>query len=279
VEVADGGPEHVVVAHGEILGSASVPYRVLATNLATTSTNKIHDDAVAQQYGFKGGLVPGVEVYAYLTHPLVERSRDWLTTGSMHVRLRRPVYDGGWVTITVTDEADGSLAVVGRDDDGTECAVATARLHGDTNSLPTYPRAPLPDPRPRASTESLRPGALLGTVDERFDAARAEEYLDAIGETLPAYRDERIAHPGWLLRRANRILSRNVEMGPWMHVESNVQQIGLVHDGEAVSTRGRVTDVFERGGHKFVTIDVVVYASGVPALRVGHTAIYEPRRT
>ena len=91
------------------------------------------------------------------------------------------------------------------------------------------------------------------------------------------YRDEKIAHPGWLLRRANRILSRNVEMGPWMHVESTVQQLDLVYDGEAVSTKGRVTDVFERGGHRFVTIDVVVFASDRPAVHVEHTAIYEPR--
>ena len=72
--------------------------------------------------------MPGVEVYAYLTHPLVEQSRDRLTQGSMHIRLRRPVYDGRWVTVTVTDEADGSLAVVGRDDDGTECAVANGAI-------------------------------------------------------------------------------------------------------------------------------------------------------
>ncbi len=30
-----------------------------AFNTATASTNKIHDDDVAQQYGFRGGLVPG----------------------------------------------------------------------------------------------------------------------------------------------------------------------------------------------------------------------------
>ena len=120
---------------------------------------------------------------------------------------------------------------------------------------------------------------ILGTVDEQFDAARAEEYLDAIGETLPVYRDEKIAHPGWLLRRANRILSRNVEMGPWMHVESNVQQLGLVHDGEAVSTRGRVTDVFERGGHRFVTIDVVVLCVRPPrGARRAHCDLRTPSR-
>jgi hypothetical protein len=41
-------------------------YSVVAFNTATASTNKIHDDQVAQQLGFRGGLVPGVDVYAYL---------------------------------------------------------------------------------------------------------------------------------------------------------------------------------------------------------------------
>ena len=47
----------------------AAPYRVRAFNTAVASENKIHDDTVARRYGFSGGLVPGVEVYAYMTHP------------------------------------------------------------------------------------------------------------------------------------------------------------------------------------------------------------------
>ena len=39
--------------------------RVRARNDAQRSENAIHDHDVAQQYGFEGGLVPGVTVYAY----------------------------------------------------------------------------------------------------------------------------------------------------------------------------------------------------------------------
>jgi len=46
-------------------------YRVRAHNAATESENKIHHDDVAQRHGFRGGLVPGVTVYAYMTHPVV----------------------------------------------------------------------------------------------------------------------------------------------------------------------------------------------------------------
>src|SRR5215218_6636973 len=42
-------------------------YAVRAFNTATASDNKIHDDEVARRFGFSGGLVPGVDVYAYLT--------------------------------------------------------------------------------------------------------------------------------------------------------------------------------------------------------------------
>ena len=37
-------------------------YHVKARNPATESENKIHHDDVARQYGFAGGLVPGVTV-------------------------------------------------------------------------------------------------------------------------------------------------------------------------------------------------------------------------
>ena len=47
------------------------PYRVRAKNTSAYSQNKIHDDAVARRLGFKGGLVPGVTIYAYMTHPVV----------------------------------------------------------------------------------------------------------------------------------------------------------------------------------------------------------------
>ena len=49
--------------------SAATTYAVEAYNLSHASENKIHDDAIAQKLGFSGGLVPGVEVYAYACHP------------------------------------------------------------------------------------------------------------------------------------------------------------------------------------------------------------------
>ena len=71
------------------------PYRVVAFNTAHDSENKIHDDATARRFGFGGGLVPGVDVYGYMTHlPVMRWGRAWLERGIAECRFFKPVYDG-----------------------------------------------------------------------------------------------------------------------------------------------------------------------------------------
>ena len=43
-------------------------YRVEAYNTAKQFENKMHDDTVARRFGFSGGLVFGVDVFAYMMH-------------------------------------------------------------------------------------------------------------------------------------------------------------------------------------------------------------------
>src|SRR5204863_6453272 len=83
-----------------------ITWRVRAHNTATASANKIHDDEVARSFGFSGGLVPGVDVYAYMTHPPVERwGRDFLERGVMEARFLQPVYDGDDLEVTFADDS------------------------------------------------------------------------------------------------------------------------------------------------------------------------------
>src|SRR6476469_6589757 len=102
-------------------------YRVAAHNWATESENKIHDDAVASRYGFKGGLVPGVAVWAYMTHPPAARwGRDWLENGGMTATFRSPVYEGETVSVQMDD--DGKLSLC--NEAGSECASGSAVRKG-----------------------------------------------------------------------------------------------------------------------------------------------------
>jgi hypothetical protein len=125
----------------------------------------------------------------------------------------------------------------------------------------------------------LVPGTAFGLAAHGFHADQHGEYLDDVREDLPLYADEGVAHPGWVLRDANYVLSTNVRLGPWIHVESVVQHHAVVRDGQAVGCRAIVTEEWEHKGHRFVRLDVLHLADGHPVARTDHTAIYRPRGT
>lgn len=254
------------------------PYEVEAFNTASASTNKIHDDEVAKRFGFRGGLVPGVDVYAYLTHPPAAAwGLAWLEGGTMQARFDQPVYDGDSVVVAPGDDGALVLTVAGE-----EPAVGAAALPAGGPPVVDVDRWPLVaqvDDPPPAAPEVLVPGTVLGLDPHRFHADRAIEYLDLVRESLPLYRDEGIAHPGWVLRDANHVLAANVVLGPWIHVESSVQHLGVVRDGDDLSARAVVAAEWERKGHRFVTLDVLHLADDRPVARTSHTAIYRPRGT
>ena len=65
-----------------------------AYNQVPDSENEIHGDAIAQQFGFKGALVPGATVAAYLVHPVVEElGFEFLSNGMFSAKFQAPVYD------------------------------------------------------------------------------------------------------------------------------------------------------------------------------------------
>ena len=261
-------------------------YAVRAHNAATASENKIHDDAVARTYGFEGGLVPGVTVYAYLTHPVVTAfGRSWLERGTMTARFVRPCYDGDEITVDATASEVGGdrvLEVTARRPGDEVMATAAATLPDHPSPPPAigdYATAPMPDERAPATEERLAALGTLGSWEATFHAEHAPVFLDEIHEGLDLYRDGGPAHPGYLLLAANWILGANVRLGPWMHVGSDVTNYGTVDDGDLVSTRGRVTSLFERKGHQFVELDLLMVANDArPVVHVRHTAIYEIAR-
>src|SRR5712691_5614523 len=74
-------------------GAELPEFHVSAAAPTEPRENKIHEDDVARQYGFKGGLVPGVTVYGWLTHPVVEAlGAEWLEGGSFRTRFAKPIY-------------------------------------------------------------------------------------------------------------------------------------------------------------------------------------------
>ncbi len=250
----------------------------VARNTAESSENRIHEDSVARRYGFRGGLVPGVTTIAYLMEAALHAlGPDFLSQGQGFVRLVSPVYDGDLVTACAEPNGDGRLALVALGPEGQRVADGWAAL-GDVTppSLADFPAASLPAPsdRPLASELAFRDREVLGTLRARFDPSEARRYLAEVG--LGASPAE-LQHPGLGIRYANWVLSANVHLGPWVHVSSGFSIFGAAEAGAEFETRARVLDVFERKGHRFVRLDVALFAKERPLLRVDHTAIYQLR--
>src|SRR3954467_1548352 len=102
-------------------------HTVRAFNGAAASENKIHDDTVAQRFGFKGALVPGVAVFAYMAHvPVAHFGRAWLEGGEAACRFLKPVYDGDLARVTAAAEGDGLALLV--ESNGERCASGHAAM-------------------------------------------------------------------------------------------------------------------------------------------------------
>lgn len=265
-------------------------YRGRARNTSADSENKIHDDATAANYGFRGGLVPGITVFAYMTVPIVERfGLDWLERGSMQVKFHQPFYDGEEVIVRAEADASGNpinIAITAQREDGIACATALATVSDRSAWLgepriDAYPEAQLPpfESRPEPSRETLVPGAPLGTLVEKLDLPDIP-LLETLDERLPIYDgSQAVAHPFAMLRLSNQILMSNFKLGPWIHAASDLINWSAARDGEQISVRGRIAECFERKGHEFVVLDVLLMGNESRIVQqVRHTAIYRPRR-
>ncbi len=245
-----------------------MPVRLRAVNTALESENKIHDDSVAANFGFKGGLVPGVTVYGYLASAALEYFGDsWLERGAMDVRFVEPIYHGDDVSVSAEPESGGLLRVAAGN-----CANGLAWIHSDSEPRPAdYAEAPIE--RLPASHETLAVGTVLGTIARKLDLAQARMSAPLDSWISPS----RFAHPAILLALANEILVTNYVLGPWIHVSSEVRKSSAVRDGENIRVRGRVENLFERKGHEFVVLDVLILSGERVIEQIRHTAIWRPR--
>jgi acyl-coenzyme A thioesterase PaaI-like protein len=256
------------------------PYRVSAYNTAHDSENKIHDDATARRFGFGGGLVPGVDVYGYMTHmPVARWGRAWLERGTAECRFFKPVYDGETATVTAGGSAEEiEIAVESR---GERCATGRAALPVAPPAVPpldSFRKVAQRTERPPADEASLAAGTWLGLDPYRITPELASQHRTDLREHLPLYAAEGLIHPALILRACNFVINRNVSLGPWIHVSSRVQHLAAARIGMCLSARGRVTANYEHKGHRFVDVDVLVLADEKPIAHISHLAIYKPRQ-
>jgi acyl-CoA thioesterase FadM len=239
---------------------------ITAHNPATDSENRIHADDVAQRYGFRGGLVPGVTVYGYVATALADPG--WVAHGRTEVRFRKPCYEGDLLEIelgadgAIEVRSNGEVCVTGRTSAGAADAGSAVLSHDP---------APAPGRRPLASESSLATGTSLGWIPLPAGEEALASYLEKIGAddwTLDAL------HPGMLLEGANWVLAGNVVLPPWIHVESSITHQRAVQVGEPVEVHAAVAEEWAHKGHRFVALDVAWRSADDVVAHGRHVAIW-----
>jgi hypothetical protein len=256
-------------------------YEVRAYNTAKASENKIHDDATAQRFGFKGGFVGGVVVYGYMSHqPLQRWGRSWLERGTGEAKFGKPVYDNEIAEVIAVEDADGLALTV--QSEGVLCSTGRAALPANLPPPPAltdYKQVPARPDRPPANEQTLPLNEWLGmhplSITEQFLAQDLEDSR----ESDPIYAQQKIVHPGTIVRCCNWALSHNVILPAWIHMGSTVRNLGLAHVGDTLNVRARITKNYEHKGHKWVELDCLVVANEItPIIQATHIAIYRPRQ-
>ena len=263
-------------------------HTLTAHNDAAASANKIHDDTVARQYGFRGGLVPGISVYAYMTYPLVHNfGAAWLTQGTARVQLAKPIYEGDQITVTGTvnavAESGMHFDLASMNTEGVACGIGTATLPTASNPSPDLaeiPVGPRQAPRVPISWEAVVVGQPLSLLTLIVTQQDNEEYCHTHTDDLALYHGTRgFVHPGILLRQCNRIFSEHFILGPWIHVASDLTTYRPCQVGEPLEIRGVPVEKFEKKGHAFTVLDILILTAGEAVQRVKHTCIFRPRQS
>jgi hypothetical protein len=260
------------------------PYQVRTHNASEQSENRMHSDEVARQFGFKGALVPGVTVFAHMTRPLIEAYGEaWLGRSSSEVSFAKPAYEGELLTIdTRPDAAGAGHELVCRNEQGIELAHMTSHTLASRPAIDTRSDIPPSPPiaeRPLVTWELMEVGKPFPALAWQPSGADNAQWCDDVRDDLALYRgDGAPLHPGFVLRQANFVLRRRFTLPAWIHTGSRVAFHDVLRVGPAYEVRAIPEEKWERKGHQFVRLYVVVRCGTATMAEIAHTAIFNPRR-
>ena len=263
--------------------ASTTPYQVRTHNPSTQSENRMHSDDVARQFGFKGGLVPGVTVFSHMTQPLVARYREaWLARGTADVSFGKPAYEGELLSIHTANSGTGSHTVTCLNPQGVELARMSATL--PSASAQPDPRGNIP-PAPPLRERSVVTWDLM-EVGTPFPALAwtptREENLQWCRDSrdeLPLYGEGTapFLHPGLIQRQANLVLRTRFILPAWIHAASRMSFYAALRVGPSYEVRAIPEEKWNHKGHEFVRLYVAIRCEQRTVVEILHTAIFRPR--
>lgn len=272
----------------------------MARNTAATEAGSIHDDAYAARFGYRGGLVPGVTLLAYLTPALIEAFGEaWPQHGRLHARFVRPAYDGETLAVRAPvarrEGDDVTLACRLENEAGAACVEAEAScLLGEPRPARHVPwRTAIPAPRPvRVATggrlppldpdtfvigEELMPLTYRITPDDSMTwAAQMDDRSSWYRESSPF--GGPIVHPAFFARDPIELLRHNFAYKATIHAETDLSYQRVAWPERDYTVYGYIADVYERKGNSYVVVHTLtVDQDGREIARNRHSSIVRLR--
>ena len=249
-----------------------------AYNQVPHSRNEIHGEKVAKDFGFKGGLVPGVTVSAYLMHPAaVSYGMDFLERGFAHVRVNSPLYDEQAFEIHIEDQIEPQIQIRNQEQGGqgysavlvpngeAPCATAETHVAGTKAAPPVRREDEFGDqnaasvPATRENMEALRESGCKAFTYRWNADHEMSTYLRERSEMATPYSMEEYANPSFVLGISNWVLAANAYMNPWVHMETKSQNYAPIPQGTKVVGEMEIKDLFDKKGHEFVDVLVNIF--------------------
>jgi len=277
-------------------GEQAPPLVKIAHNTSTASENKIHDDGEARRLGLRGGLVPGVTLYAYLTEhgrPLLGPAG--LERGTSSVRFVRPVYEGDQVTCTAARRGSGAeraggialeLSVIGPD--GSVCVTGLASLEPTDaaaftviglGSLTPTDRLDAGD-RLLLTPDNAPIGVPLQPRTVTIDAEAVAAYANEADDPNPWYRGGSpfglpLVPPALLASQPARWLREHFSYGPSVHTGSEIRHLGRALAGGTYRVGGKLVEVYSKRGNDYLVADVQIEDhNGIAVMQIHHTVVF-----
>jgi hypothetical protein len=264
------------------------PWKAYALNTAPDSENQIHSDDLAKRYGFKGGLVPGVTVSAYLLHPVIESSgMAWLEKGYANCKITSPLYDGENFEVISEILREGQTNTFLKNEDGKIIANAESKILENIPSKPKYRGDLLIQEEFKAPIASFAEWKKL-----KKEGCKAFKFHWGGDNPLIYLSDEKklplILQPSksghanlsFLLGCANWILAGNAFMNPWVHLETKSQNYKAVSIETTLIAEMSVIDFYEKKGHEFIEVEVNLFEekSKQCCMSINQLAIFKLRK-
>lgn len=239
----------------------------------------------------------GVRTYGWVAEAVLEvLGTAWLDDGWADVTLRRPLYAGDLMTITV---GPSGSAAGGGDAAGPRAVSATvgdrvvldgavglgsASWAGDIDPPEPGPGLDPPAMRPTYTIDSAPVGQPLRPLGAYVSASGARRLaLDDLGQAGSQVPDGQL-HPWFLAARMAPLTRHNFTYGPTIHVRTQIQHRGLTGAEQEIVVGARIVEVYDRKDHWYQVLDgLVVGAAGVPGCPeialIRHHSIFRPRGT